>query len=70
MSCLLSKKVSPHNKYFRVVFVLSGANIDMTVLGRTLERALALEGRIIKAKVQIYSLKRNQEIHIFFSNRF
>lgn len=37
----------------RVVCILSGGNVDTTVLARTIERGLAEEGRLIKADVFI-----------------
>ncbi|XP_077297307.1 serine racemase [Arctopsyche grandis] len=37
----------------KVVCILSGGNIDSTVLGRCLERGLAAEGRLIKFKVTV-----------------
>lgn len=35
-------------EFFRAVFILSGGNVDTTILGRSLERALAADGRLIK----------------------
>ena len=32
----------------RVILVLSGGNIDTTILGRCLERGLASDGRLLK----------------------
>lgn len=37
----------------RVVCILSGGNIDTTVLGRCLERGLAAEQRLVKFKVTV-----------------
>lgn len=37
----------------RVVCVLSGGNIDTTILARALERGMAAEGRLIKFKVTV-----------------
>ncbi|KAF2892749.1 hypothetical protein ILUMI_13424 [Ignelater luminosus] len=37
----------------KVVSILSGGNIDTTILGRCLERGLAADGRFVKAKVTI-----------------
>ncbi|KAJ8964645.1 hypothetical protein NQ314_004725 [Rhamnusium bicolor] len=37
----------------RVVLILSGGNIDTTILGRCLERGLAADGRLIKCKVTV-----------------
>lgn len=46
------------NKYivnfpYSVVCVLSGGNIDAIMLGRSLDRGLAAEGRLIKFKVKL-----------------
>ena len=40
-------------KYFRVVNILTGGNIDSTVLGRTIERGLAVDGRLVKFDVVV-----------------
>lgn len=37
----------------RVVLILSGGNIDTTILGRCLERGLAADGRLIKCRVTV-----------------
>lgn len=37
----------------RVVLILSGGNIDTTILGRCLERGLAAEGRLVKFKATV-----------------
>lgn len=37
----------------RVVVILSGGNIDTTILGRCLERGLAVLGRLLKFQVQV-----------------
>ena len=37
----------------RVVCILSGGNIDTTILGRCLERGLAAEQRLVKFKVTV-----------------
>ncbi|KAJ3637230.1 hypothetical protein MTP99_000705 [Tenebrio molitor] len=37
----------------RVVLILSGGNIDTTILGRCLERGLAADGRLVKFKVTV-----------------
>ncbi|CAG9813830.1 unnamed protein product [Phaedon cochleariae] len=37
----------------RVVLILSGGNIDTTILGRCLERGLAADGRLVKVKVTV-----------------
>ena len=34
--------------YFRVVIPLCGGNIDTTVLGRCLDRGLAVDGRLVR----------------------
>lgn len=39
--------------FFRVVLILSGGNIDTTILGRCLERGLAADGRLIKCRVTV-----------------
>jgi threonine dehydratase len=36
-----------------VVLILSGGNIDTTILGRCLERGLAADGRLVKFKVTV-----------------
>ena len=38
---------------FRVVLLLCGGNIDTTILGRCLERGLAVDGRLMKFSVNI-----------------
>lgn len=38
---------------FRVVSILTGGNIDSTVLGRTIERGLAVDGRLVKFDVNL-----------------
>ena len=38
----------PHLAGKRVIFPLCGANIDITVLGRVIERGLAADGRLIR----------------------
>jgi hypothetical protein len=35
-------------KFFRVILLLCGGNIDTTVFGRCLERGLAAEGRLLR----------------------
>ncbi|VDL68111.1 unnamed protein product [Nippostrongylus brasiliensis] len=37
----------------RVVSILTGGNIDTTVLGRTIERGLAVDGRLIRLEVVV-----------------
>lgn len=37
----------------RVVLILSGGNIDTTILGRCLERGLAADGRLVKCRVTV-----------------
>jgi threonine dehydratase len=39
-------------EFFRVVNILTGGNIDSTVLGRTIERGLAVDGRLVKFDVR------------------
>lgn len=39
--------------FFRIVLILSGGNIDTTILGRCLERGLAADGRLVKFKVTV-----------------
>lgn len=36
-----------------MVLILSGGNIDTTILGRCLERGLAVDGRLVKCKVTV-----------------
>ncbi|XP_044759065.1 L-threonine ammonia-lyase-like isoform X3 [Coccinella septempunctata] len=43
----------PELKGKKVCLILSGGNIDTTVLGRVLERGLAADGRLVKVKVCI-----------------
>uniref|UniRef100_A0A7E5A1T5 Serine racemase n=1 Tax=Panagrellus redivivus TaxID=6233 RepID=A0A7E5A1T5_PANRE len=52
LAALISNKL-PHLKGKRVVNILSGGNIDSTVLGRTIERGLAVDGRLIKFDVVV-----------------
>lgn len=40
-------------KRFRVVSLLTGGNIDTTVLGRTIERGLAVDSRLIRLEVVV-----------------
>lgn len=42
-----------NNFYFRVVLPLCGGNIDTTILGRCLERGLAVDGRLYKFCVTV-----------------
>ncbi|KAJ0173576.1 hypothetical protein K1T71_010725 [Dendrolimus kikuchii] len=44
----------PNLKGKKVVCVLSGGNIDTTILSRALERGMAAEGRLVKFKVTVY----------------
>ena len=39
--------------FFRVVIPLCGGNIDTTVLGRCLERGLAVDGRLVRFVVTV-----------------
>ncbi|XP_032521299.1 L-threonine ammonia-lyase-like [Danaus plexippus] len=43
----------PNLKGKKVVCVLSGGNIDTTILARSLERGMAAEGRLVKFKVTV-----------------
>ena len=38
---------------FRVVIALCGGNIDTTALGRTIERGLAVDGRLVRFVVTV-----------------
>ena len=46
----------PELKGKRVVIPLCGGNIDTTVLGRCLERGLAVDGRLVKFSVTVCQL--------------
>ena len=46
----------PELKGKRVVIPLCGGNIDTTVLGRCLERGLAVDGRLVKFSVTVCEL--------------
>lgn len=50
LAALLSNKL-PELAGKRVVVLLCGGNIDTTVLGRTIERGLATDGRLIHFEV-------------------
>jgi len=52
LAAILSGKLD-YLKGKRVVNILTGGNIDTTVLGRTIERGLAVDGRLIKFDVVI-----------------
>ncbi|KAI1706878.1 pyridoxal-phosphate dependent enzyme domain-containing protein [Ditylenchus destructor] len=52
LAAILSGKVD-FLKDKRVVTILTGGNIDTTVLGRTIERGLAVDGRLIKFDVVV-----------------
>ena len=39
--------------FFRVVILLSGGNIDTTILGRCLERGLATDGRLCRFRAVV-----------------
>ncbi|KAL3272437.1 hypothetical protein HHI36_013918 [Cryptolaemus montrouzieri] len=43
----------PELKGKKVCLILSGGNIDTTVLGRVLDRGLAADGRLVKAKLTV-----------------
>ncbi|KAJ2953370.1 hypothetical protein O0L34_g960 [Tuta absoluta] len=44
----------PNLKGKKVVCILSGGNIDATILARALERGMAAEGRLVKFKVTVH----------------
>ena len=46
------KKTRIVQLFSRVVILLCGGNIDITVLGRCIDRGLAAEGRLVKITVQ------------------
>ncbi|CAD5217644.1 unnamed protein product [Bursaphelenchus xylophilus] len=52
LAAMLSGKL-PHLKGKRVVNIMTGGNIDSTVLGRTIERGLAVDGRLVKLDVVV-----------------
>lgn len=52
LAAILSGKLN-ELKGKRVVLILTGGNIDTTILGRCLERGLAAEGRMLKVKVTV-----------------
>jgi threonine dehydratase len=52
LAALISGKL-PRLRGKRVVNILTGGNIDSTVLGRTIERGLAVDGRLIKFDVVV-----------------
>ncbi|KAL7077615.1 hypothetical protein ACQ4LE_003297 [Meloidogyne hapla] len=52
LAAFISGKLD-HLKGKRVVAILTGGNIDTTVLGRTIERGLAVDGRLIKFDVVV-----------------
>lgn len=39
--------------FFRVVIPLCGGNIDTTILGRAIERGLAVDGRLVRFVVTV-----------------
>ncbi|KIH48247.1 hypothetical protein ANCDUO_21686 [Ancylostoma duodenale] len=43
----------PELKGKKVVTILTGGNIDTTILGRTIERGLAVDGRLIRLEVVV-----------------
>lgn len=47
---------------FRVVNILTGGNIDSTVLGRTIERGLAVDGRLVKFDVSFLNNVKRWDI--------
>jgi threonine dehydratase len=52
LAALISGKL-PQLKGKKVVNILTGGNIDTTILGRTIERGLAVDGRLIKFDVVV-----------------
>ncbi|CAI5442108.1 unnamed protein product [Caenorhabditis angaria] len=52
LAAILSDKV-PELKGKKVVSILSGGNIDTTVLGRSIERGLAVDGRLVRLEVVV-----------------
>uniref|UniRef100_A0A8R1UG80 L-serine deaminase n=1 Tax=Pristionchus pacificus TaxID=54126 RepID=A0A8R1UG80_PRIPA len=52
LAAILSDKV-PELRGKKVVAILSGGNIDTTVLGRAIERGLAVDGRLIRIEVVV-----------------
>uniref|UniRef100_A0A914BW60 L-serine deaminase n=1 Tax=Acrobeloides nanus TaxID=290746 RepID=A0A914BW60_9BILA len=52
LAALISGRL-PHLKGKKVVNILTGGNIDTTILGRTIERGLAVDGRLIKFDVVV-----------------
>ncbi|CAH1110321.1 unnamed protein product [Psylliodes chrysocephalus] len=55
-ACGLAAILSGHLDEFkgkRIVLILSGGNIDTTILGRCLERGLAADGRLVKCKITV-----------------
>ncbi|XP_012544440.1 L-threonine ammonia-lyase [Bombyx mori] len=44
----------PNLKGKKVVCIISGGNIDVTILARALERGMAAEGRLVKFKVTVH----------------
>uniref|UniRef100_A0A1I7XNH2 Serine racemase n=1 Tax=Heterorhabditis bacteriophora TaxID=37862 RepID=A0A1I7XNH2_HETBA len=53
----------------RVVSILTGGNIDTTVLGRTIERGLAVDGRLIKLEVVVSDRPGGNAGSVPFKNR-
>ncbi|TMS33639.1 hypothetical protein L596_001358 [Steinernema carpocapsae] len=52
LAALMADKI-PELKGKRVINILTGGNIDTTVLGRTIERGLAVDGRLIRFDVVV-----------------
>ncbi|UMM16448.1 hypothetical protein L5515_013453 [Caenorhabditis briggsae] len=52
LAAILEGKV-PELKGKKVVSILSGGNIDTTVLGRSIERGLAVDGRLVRLEVVV-----------------
>ncbi|CAJ0945685.1 unnamed protein product, partial [Mesorhabditis belari] len=52
LAAIISNKL-PQLKGKKVVCILTGGNIDTTVLGRSIERGLAVDGRLIRLEVVV-----------------
>ena len=52
LAAIISGKL-PELQGKRVVSILTGGNIDTTVLGRAIERGLAVDGRLIRLEVVV-----------------
>ena len=50
----MNKRISQYWLFlFRVVIALCGGNIDTTILGRSIERGLAVDGRLVRFVVTV-----------------